>query len=583
MSGGPRVGVACARARRVAVGAVLAGLLSGPGLAAVSPAARADTLLGSADTTRPVPVDDSPAPPTGHRLSAHDALGIAARLATMRALTRRYPGAFADAYLKGIRRWQVSYFTRGGKREIGQVLIADRDGRVLEQWTGPQVAWTMARGYPGAFGEHVNALYLWIPLSLLFVLPFVRWRRPLSLRNLDLLALISFSFSLACFNHGDVAASVPLSYPPLVYLLVRLLHVMRLGRRRAPPPPSRPTPPLTVPVRWVVLGLVALIAFRIALNVSDANVIDVGYAGVIGADRMLHARPLYGHWPADNAHGDTYGPVAYEAYVPFVALLGWSGRWDDLPAAHLAAVVFDLLAIGLCFLIGRRVRGPTLGLALAYAWAAYPFTLYALESDTNDALVAVLVLSALLVGGAAARGSLAALAGLAKFAPFALVPLLVGDRLRARSRSRRRRALAAFGAGLALAGALALTPALVHDSLHTIYQRTLAYQAHRGSPFSLWGLHGGLHLAQTAVQVAAVLLALAVAVLPRRLDLAGTAAGAAAVLIAVQLGLDHWFYLYIPWFFAPAMLALLVGAPASPPTTRAAASVPARSSRLVAA
>ncbi|MCA1689023.1 MAG: hypothetical protein LC720_00785 [Actinobacteria bacterium] len=28
-------------------------------------------------------------------------------------------------------------------------------------------------------------------------------------------------------------------------------------------------------------------------------------------------------------------------------------------------------------------------------------------------------------------------------------------------------------------------------------------------------------------------------------------------MIALQLGVTHWFYLYIPWFFAPAIIALL--------------------------
>ena len=30
----------------------------------------------------------------------------------------------------------------------------------------------MARGYPGAFGRRVNALYVWLPLCLLFLAPF---------------------------------------------------------------------------------------------------------------------------------------------------------------------------------------------------------------------------------------------------------------------------------------------------------------------------------------------------------------------------------------------------------------------------
>ena len=82
--------------------------------------------------------------------------------------------------------------------------------------------------------------------------------------------------------------------------------------------------------------------------------------------------------------------------MPFEQIFGWSGTWDDLPAAHAAAIFFDLLAVGLLFLLGRRMRGPTLGVALAYAWVAYPFTLFALESNSNDTLVAALVLGALL-------------------------------------------------------------------------------------------------------------------------------------------------------------------------------------------
>ncbi len=85
----------------------------------------------------------------------------------------------------------------------------------------------MARGYPGAFGRHANALYIWLPLCLLFMFPFVDLRRPFSLLHVDLLVLLSFSISLAFFNHAHIYASVPLAYPPLIYLLVRMLAMMR--------------------------------------------------------------------------------------------------------------------------------------------------------------------------------------------------------------------------------------------------------------------------------------------------------------------------------------------------------------------
>jgi hypothetical protein len=392
--------------------------------------------------------------------------------------------------------------------------------------------------------------------------PFVDVRRPFSLLHVDLLVLLSFSISLAFFNHAHIYASVPLAYPPLIYLLVRMLAIMR--RPQAGPAALLIPMRLSVSTPWLALGVVFLLGFRIGLNVTDSNVIDVGYAGVIGAQRIVDGRALYGSYPADNEHGDTYGPVTYEAYVPFEQIFGFSGTWDDLPAAHAAAIVFDLLAIALLFLLGRRVRGPTLGIALAYAWVAYPFTLFTLDSNSNDTLVAVLVLAAILFASSPpARGVFAALASLAKFAPLALVPVLATHELSERragapaSERHRLGALARFLGALLATAALVSVPALSHDSLHTIYERTIAYQADRGSPFSVWGLYGGLGGLQLAVQIAAVALAVALVFVRRRPGIVGLASACAAVIIAVQLGVGHWFYLYIPWFFPLVMLGLL--------------------------
>jgi hypothetical protein len=564
----------------------LACLLVGASAALATPsgfaAGRSSTRKSATATTSsetPVPVAPSSEPPAGRRLSADNVLAIAAKLPKMRALRAEYRGAYAGAYLKGAFHWQVSYFTRGGKKEIGQVIIDDTSGRVLEQWTGFQVAWTMARGYPGAFGRHVNALYIWLPLCVLFIAPFFNFRKPFSLLHLDLLMLLSFSVSLAFFNHAHIYASVPLAYPPLLYLLARMLALLRRGNRAREPGPLH----LAIPTRWLAIAVVFLLGFRIGLNVTDSNVIDVGYAGVIGAHRITHDEPLYGGWPIENEHGDTYGPFNYEAYVPFQEIFGWSGKWDDLPAAHAAAIVFDLLAVALLFLLGRRMRGPTLGVALAYAWVSYPFTLFALESNSNDTLVAVLVLAALLAAShrsklaPPARGSMAALAGLTKFAPLALAPLLATHGLGEIDATRRPRAFAGYVLAFVLIAAVAFIPGLRHDSLHTIYERTIVYQENRGSPFSVWGLYD-LHGWEQVVELAAVVLALALAVVPRRADMVGLAAACAAVILALQLGLEHWFYLYIPWFFALVSLALLGRFSDSEAQLPVVASAPARSS-----
>jgi hypothetical protein len=583
-----RVGMVC-----VAVCAVCP-LTADASAAPSRPASAAGRASLDQTTSAPAP-SQAPAanvPPAGAVSSENDMLTVADALPKVSAVRAKYKGSYGVAIFEPPSRWKVSYFLPAGK-EIAQVFVDDQSWRVLEVWTGVQVRWVMARGSSHwAIGRHVNALWVWLPLCVLFIFPFIDFRRPFSLLHLDLLVLLSFSISLAFFNHAHIYASVPLTYPPLLYLLARMLALSRPGSRRQ----KRPLR-LNVRPSWLAVGAVLLLGFRIALNVVDPEVLDIGYAGVMGAQRIVQGKPLYGGWPAENPHGDTYGPVKFEAYVPFVQVFGWSGTWDDLPAAHAAAIVFDLLAVALLFLLGRRVRGPTLAIALAYAWLAYPFTLYALDNNVDDTLVAVLILAALLVSRSApARGVFAALAGLTKFLPLALVPLLAtyglwgdaGDggspgpgheQSVARGKRLRIRRLAQFFAAFALTCAVVSIPALSHDSLHTIYESTVVFQEGRGSPFSVWGLYGGLGGLQLVVQIAAIVLALVLALIPRPRDLVALAAACAAVIIAVQLGLEHWFYLYIPWFAGLALLAMLGSLSPSPSARTASPSEPARLSR----
>ena len=517
-------------------------------------------------------------PPINHVLTGDQAVAIANRQPKVIDVKRHHRGTYARAFLKGSDRWQISYYDpRDDNKEVAQVIIDDRSGRVTEAWTGFQVAWTMARGYAGAFGRKINAVWLWVPLCLLFFVPFFDRRRPLRMLHLDLLVLLAFSVSLAFFEHANIGISVPLAYPPLAYVLARMLWV---AFRRRPGPPREPIR-LLVPATWLAVAIVFLIGFRVGLNVTNSNVIDVGYSGVIGADHLIHGKDVYNAFPNDDQHGDTYGPVTYDAYVPGTLIWPWSGRWDDLPAAHFTAVVFDLGTLLLLWLLGRRIRGPTLGIALAYGWAAFPFTLFTLESNANDSLVAMLVVLALLVvRSPAARGAAGALAGLSKFAPLGLAPLLATyDAARERVTLRPRVVLPFLAAFLATAGIVLIPVLLGKGGLHTFYDRTLGYQGDRGSPFSIWGLYGGLGIPQAAVKIGGLVLAVVVAFVPHRRDIVTVAALGAAVIVALQAGVTHWFYLYIVWFFPLVLVALLgrYGEPGAAPPEPAAA--PAREER----
>jgi hypothetical protein len=76
------------------------------------------------------------------------------------------------------------------------------------------------------------------------------------------------------------------------------------------------------------------------------------------------------------------------------------------------------------------------------------------------------------------------------------------------------------------------------------------------------------------VQGAAGALALAVAVLPRRRTPVQVAALGAGVTIAVQLGITHWFYLYIVWFTPLVLVALFGPRTERPPETVSAFPAP---------
>jgi hypothetical protein len=519
----------------------------------------------------PAPPDHLPAAPAGYAVEAREAVAIAGRDPVVAEQSERHGRleTVIDSTEDGA--WQVGY--RAGGREVAQVIVDGSSATVRESWTGHQVAWPMARGYEGQFGHVLNAPYVWIPLCLVFIVGLLDWRRPLRIAHLDLLALLAFTVSHVFFNRGEIGISVPLVYPVLLYLLARALWLGFRGGDALRP---------SIPARWLALAAVLLIAFRITLNVGDSGVIDVGYSGTIGADRIAHGQPLYGEgeFPEENRFGDTYGPVSYFAYLPFELALPWSGEWDELAASHAAAIAFDLATVAGLAAFALRLRpgrpGRELAAILAFAWLAYPYTAFALQANSNDSLVAALLAWSLaLFARPLARGCLLALAVMAKFAPLALAPLYAaGGRSLVESRGAALRPALSFAAGFATAAVLALAHPAIDPGLGTFWERTVESQLDRSSPFSIWGQVAGLGWLQAATMAFTGALALALAVVPRRRTIAQVAALAAAVVIAVELTAEHWFYLYIPWFAPALLIALATAAPLSVAVNREQARAP---------
>jgi hypothetical protein len=512
-------------------------------------------------------------PPPG-KVTAAQAERVARRDPNAIKERRENPGLTASARLvEG--NWNVGFYAAG--REVALVIVDSHTGEVRESWTGYQVAWKMARGYSGAFGETLNAPYVVLPLAALFLLGLVDWRRWRRLANLDLLVLLGFGVSHYFFNRAEIGVSVPLAYPVLLYLLARALWIGFRGGGEG----LRPVWSAT----WLLVAALFLMGFRVGLNVADSGTTDIGYAGVVGADRIAHGEPIYGSFPDDVSQGDTYGPVNYLAYVPFERIWPWSGEWDDLPASHAASVTFDLASLALLILLALRIRpgppGRRLAAILAFGWAAYPYTAFALESNTNDPLVAMLVVATLLVlARPLARGALSSLATLTKFAPAILVPMLLTYRPPGEtSRETKPRGAARFAlAFLAATVAVMLWPA-IDPGLKTFYERTLAFQGGRNSPFSIWGQVSWLEPLRVALLAATGGLSLLLAFRPRRKSVVQVAALGAALLIALQITMHHWFYLYVVWFYPLLLLAL--AAPPAPARPTAPEPSPARRSQPV--
>jgi hypothetical protein len=505
----------------------------------------------------------------GGKISRGEAIAIADHDPKVVAEKQQHPHLGPSA-TRDEGHWEVAYF-EGGK-ELVLVLVDPKNGEVLESWTGYQVAWKMARGYSGAFGHKLNAPYVFLPLCAIFLLGLVDWRRLPRLANLDLIVLLGFGVSHYFFNRAEIGVSVPLVYPVLLYLLARSLWIGWRGRGEG----LRPV----WPTMWLVIAALFLMGFRVGLNVADSGAIDVGYAGVVGADRIAHGEPVYDNFPNDISQGDTYGPVNYLAYVPFERLWPWSGHWDDLPAAHAAAVVFDVATFVLLLLLGIRIRpgpeGQRLAAILAFGWAAYPYTAYVLESNSNDSLVAALLVATLAFAARPmARGAMLAAATWAKFVAAPLVPMFLtyrsgpsspeGVRARPRAQDTLGRPALLFILGFLLVTALVMTWPAIDPGLKTFYDRTIGIQAGRSSPFSIWEQVPSLEFLRIAILALTGALSIAFAFIPRRKSLVQLAALSAALLILLQLTLHYWFYLYIVWWFPLLLVATAAVEGKAPP------------------
>jgi hypothetical protein len=445
--------------------------------------------------------------------------------------------------------WQVTYYNSGNV-PVSKVTIEDATGRVDQAWNHNQVFWYLARGDENAYGGELNALIIFVPLCALFFLAFFDWRRPLQISHLDLLMIELFAVGLGFFNAANIPWSVVCNYLALGYLAARLSWIAWRGPRS------------WLQIQWsnsVLLGLLAaVVGLRWGLNITSQSVLDVGSASVVGAERLVHGQLIYNHFPSIISTGDTYGPLLYLLYTPFVLIAPWNGLTLEPVAAHIAALCWDAAVIGLLAWIGWRWSPASRdtrwrrALGLVAGWVLNPLSAYTLVLSSHDAVIGLALLAAVALKNSLARGLSLGIAGGAKILPWLLAPIL-GQLATARQ-------VLAWWSGAAITLIIAAI-IIIPNGLHTFYERTFVIQAVRQSPFTPWGEWGVLHpLHDVMIGLSLLATALLAWRAPKftRLQLV---AAAGAVVILSQMALNFWYYTYVAWFLPLVMLVLLGSGP----------------------
>jgi hypothetical protein len=428
---------------------------------------------------------------------------------------------------------------------------------------------------------------LLVGLCALFVLmtAVTPWRR---VRNLDVAASLSLVVSVVLFQHRYVNVSLIEVAPGMAYLLARCVR-----RALGPSAESATSTPLLAAitpnvdparrVRWLRVALLVLGLVFAMVTVSSTDPVDVIYAVMQGATRLVHGVLPYGHMPPGILHGDTYPILSYALYAPLAVLSPVTTVWDSVDAGLVIAALAAFAGAWAVFrlIAGTRARRSAerpaeleeAGLRAALAWLAFPPLLITASTGTTDVvLAAMLAVAVLLWRRPAACNGVLAVAGWFKLAPFALLAVSLAP-------LRGRRLITSLIVIAAVSSIpLAILVALGGLSGPSEMAHAVAFQFSRGSLQSVWSALGIERLQPLGQACVLGLIAAAVVKLRQQPELARDrarmAALTAAILIGLQLAADYWAFLYLVWFVPLIACSVLargeVAAPAPEPSTQLA-------------
>jgi hypothetical protein len=352
-------------------------------------------------------------------------------------------------------------------------------------------------------------------------------------------------------------------------------------------------------------ALAVLAIVLVALDVAVALYSppdDAGYFINIGAQRLRErVRWPYGDPLLTATPAAAYGPVLYLAHLPFQLALSPSPVNAQSPprppiessdvyflpplaATKFCTAAFQLLAAAALFVIGRRLRGATVGWALVvfYCGSAYVLGVggerYFIGGMTFVSHIApaatTLLAFALLPKPAWSGAALAASVG-TLFYPIFMVPAWLGYYWK--DKVALSRFVVGFGVvAVAIAGLVLMLsrPAAGHGLIGTIASDTLGHQespeAYGSSPFGFWGQRDGVRqwlmtpLAGNQSMTRPVVLmffvfATSMFVVAQQRTAAQFALVVGAVAIGAELWKIHATATYVTWYYPFLLIGFLCG------------------------
>lgn len=383
----------------------------------------------------------------------------------------------------------------------------------------------------------------WFYLSLLLILAvFFKFGRFWSVRNLDLVLLLSLAPGLLLVRASSVAPSLGYCFLFAVsgLLLIRLMLDGVLTRRPRLEQNLNPA------------GMAFLCASALLFQTTKIMTEQPDLAAVRtvrGADDLLKRQDASASTADTPDPKSETGPAGRLLATPVVPLAGGA----EIAAARAMAILSHLAVILGLIAVGRwHFSDTSLGLSMAALYLLLPCTAYDV-SKVNHLLPAALIVWAVATyRRPMISGVLLGLACGTVFFPIFLLPIWVAFYWK---RGALKFGLALVLTGTVLLGSLMLTSAdslsFKQQTLGSIDWSVLKFQADEGVGF--WGLYNPAY--RIPVFATFMIMLIALTIWPQRKNVEHLLSHSAAVVVATQFWYPHQGGIYVLWYL-PLMLVV---------------------------